>query len=185
MGAAVRNVNVWCVPCAHSLCHRACLTTSHRLPTASHAVGWHDASCGACLILLATCYAVSGNRSFIDHVNDKTPVCTPLNDSLSSSGRLKRCSTQCRSRFPLTQRVCRLEVVQSSVKLRATRILAVGHCKNKSSWDVFELSQRASDLKHSPFVMEFCSLLLCKTCSSLFTLPSSCVWSLMKIEQRI
>ena len=42
-----------------------------------------------------------------------------------------------------------LEVFQSSVELGATRILAVGHCKNKSSWDIFELSQRAYDLKHS------------------------------------
>ena len=62
---------------------------------------------------------------------------------------------------------------------------SVGHCKDKSSWDVFELSQRASDLKHLPFVVEICSLLLCRTCSSPFTLPSSCEWSVMKIELRI
>ena len=37
---------------------------------------------GARLILLATHNAVSRNRSSIDHVNDKTSVCTSLNDSL-------------------------------------------------------------------------------------------------------
>ena len=102
-------------------------------------------------------------------------------------------SIRCRSRSPLTQRVslsfdvCGIWLGGVFVKrrVRTTRILAVGHCNNKSSWDVFELSQRASDLTHSPFVMEFCSLLLCRTCSSPFTLPSSCEWSVMKIEQRI
>ena len=110
MGAEARNVSVWCVISAQCLYHRACITNfpqlSHSISSYRGGTAMFHASCGACLILLATYYAVSGNRSFFDHVNDKMSVCTCLNDSLYGSGRWKKCSILCCSRSPLTQRVC-------------------------------------------------------------------------------
>ena len=156
LGAQVRTVSVWCVFCAQCLCQIACITTSHSLRTASHAVGVARPCSTLLSVLVSFCWPHTmlcpETVGFFDHVNDKTSVCTCLHDSLWSSKRLKRCSIQCRSRSPLTQRVCsrfdvcgiRLEVLQSGVELGATRILAVGHCKTKSSWYVFESSQRDS-----------------------------------------
>ena len=63
MGAEVRNVSVWCAICAKCLCHRACITTSHSISCCRGGTAMFHASCGACLILLATYHAVSGRSA--------------------------------------------------------------------------------------------------------------------------
>ena len=73
--------------------------------------------------------------------------------------------------------VCGIWLGGVSVKRRAWSYANFGRRtlqKKVLLWDVLELSLRASDRKHSPFVMEFCSRLLCRTCSSPFTLPAPC-----------
>jgi len=112
----------------------------------------------SCLILLATCGAVSGTRGFLDLVDEKTSVWTALNDSL-------RCGSEVQAEeFDAIEEVLHpmwqsMPVdAEGFIEFRSLRYLVYRYFSqvsslrlrgfepsdvvNTSSWDVLELSQR-------------------------------------------